>query len=148
MSHVNRHLIIGVNMSRESERKSTSTETLPPELLLEVFAEPIMFHRCYVTLTGSVTAALVLSYASYATEEITDEYVGEGWFMKTVAQWQRDTGLTRTELETARRKLKAQGLWEERRHGPPPAPLQFRINQVALSDQLRAQAVAQWGDLL
>jgi hypothetical protein len=135
-------------MSRESERKPASTETLPPELLLEVFAEPIMFHRCYVTLTGSVTAALVLSYASYATEEITDEYVGEGWFMKTVAQWQRDTGLTRTELETARRKLKAQGLWEERRHGPPPAPLQFRINQVALSDQLRAQALAQWGDLL
>ena len=107
-----------------------------------------MFHRCYVTLTGSVTAALVLSYASYATEEIAQETRSEGWFVKTVAQWQRDTGLTRTELETARRKLKAQGLWEERRHGPPPAPLQFRINQVALYDQLRAQALAQWGDLL
>jgi hypothetical protein len=135
-------------MSRESERKSASTESLPPELLLEVFAEPIMFHRCYVTLTGSVTAALVLSYASYATEEIAEETNSEGWFVKTVAQWQRDTGLTRTELESARRKLKTQGLWEERRHGPPPAPLQFRINQAALSDQLRAQALAQWGDLL
>src|SRR5258708_33275713 len=132
MPHVNRRLTTGAIMSRESERKSASTETLPPELLLEVFAEPIMFHRCYVALTGSVTAALMLSYASYATEEITDGYAGEGWFMKTVAQWQRDTGLTRTELETARRKLKAQGLWEERRHGPPPAPLRFRINQVAL----------------
>ena len=135
-------------MSRPIESKSASTETLPPELLLEVFAEPIMFHRCYVTLTGSVTAALVLSYASYATEEIADETAGDGWFMKTVAEWQRDTGLTRTELETARRKLKAQGLWEERRHGPPPAPLQFRINRAALSEQLRAQALAQWGDLL
>jgi hypothetical protein len=135
-------------MSRQIERKSASTESFPPELLLEVFAEPIMFHRCYVTLTGSVIAALVLSYASYATEEIAQEKGSEGWFVKTVAQWQRDTGLTRTELETARRKLKAQGLWEERRHGPPPAPLQFRINQVALNDQLRAQALAQWGDLL
>lgn len=135
-------------MSSKLERKSAQTGALPPALLLEVFAEPIMFHRCYVALTGSVTAALVLSYASYATEEITDEYAGEGWFMKTVAQWQRDTGLTRTELETARRKLKAQGLWEERRYGPPPAPLRFRINQVALYDQLRAQALAQWGDRL
>ena len=135
-------------MSRQIERKSANTESLPPELLLEVFAEPIMFHRCYVTLTGSVTAALVLSYASYATEEMAQEPHSDGWFVKTVAQWQCDTGLTRTELESARRKLKAQGLWEERRHGPPPAPLQFRINQVALTDQLRAQALAQWGDLL
>ena len=135
-------------MLNKLERKSSTTATLPPELLLEVFAEPIMFHRCYVALTGSVTAALVLSYASYATEQIADENDGEGWFMKTVAQWQRDTGLTRTELETARRKLKAQGLWEERRHGPPPAPLQFRINQAALFEQLRVQALAQWGDRL
>ncbi len=107
-----------------------------------------MFHRCYVALTGSVTAALVLSYASYATDEIAEEADGDGWFMKTVAQWQRDTGLSRTELETARRKLKAQGLWEERRRGPPPAPLQFRINQAALFEQLRVQALAQWGDRL
>jgi hypothetical protein len=135
-------------MSRQIERKSANAESLPPELLLEVFAEPIMFHRCYVTLTGSVAAALVLSYASYATEEMAQETHSDGWFVKTVAQWQCDTGLTRTELESARRKLKAQGLWEERRHGPPPAPLQFRINQAALSDQLRAQALAQWGDLL
>jgi hypothetical protein len=135
-------------MSRQIERKSANTESLPPELLLEVFAEPIMFHRCYVALTGSVAAALVLSYASYATEELAQEAHSDGWFVKTVAQWQCDTGLTRTELESARRKLKAQGLWEERRHGPPPAPLQFRINQVALTDQLRAQALAQWGDLL
>ncbi len=55
------------------ERKSSSPASLPPELLLEVFAEPIMFHRCYVALTGSVTAALVLSYASYASEQIAGE---------------------------------------------------------------------------
>ena len=134
-------------MSKD-EHKPSSSVRLPPELLLEVFAEPIMFHRCYVALTGSVTAALLLSYASYATEQTTDDHVGDGWFIKTVAQWQRDTGLTRTELETARRKLKAQGLWEERRHGPPPAPLHFRINQRALFDQLRTQALAQWGDRL
>lgn len=121
---------------------------LPPELLLEIFAEPIMFHRCYVTLTGSVTAALLLSYASYATADLMEQADTDGWFAMTLAQWQRDTGLTRTELETARRKLKAQGLWEERRVGPPPALLQFRINAVALNDQLRAQALAQWGDLL
>ena len=49
-------------MVGKDERKSASIATLPPELLLEVFAEPIMFHRCYVALTGSVTAALLLSY--------------------------------------------------------------------------------------
>ena len=48
-------------MSKD-EHKPSSSVRLPPELLLEVFAEPIMFHRCYVALTGSVTAALLLSY--------------------------------------------------------------------------------------
>ena len=73
-------------MLSELESKPTSTSVLPPELLLEVFDEPIMFHRCYVALTGSVTAALVLSYASYATEELVDLDAGEhdGWFVKPV----------------------------------------------------------------
>ncbi len=35
-------------MSRAIECKPAPNETLPPELLLEVFAEPIMFHPIFL----------------------------------------------------------------------------------------------------
>lgn len=135
-------------MLNTREHADIGSAPLPPALLLEVFDEPILFHRCYVTLTGSIAAALVLSYASYATEQLPHGDQEEGWFTKTFVEWQRDTGLTRTELETARRKLKAQGLWHERRCGPPPSPLQYRIDQAALYDQLEVQAQRRWNGLV
>ena len=135
-------------MLNTTERDAVGMAPLPPALLLEVFDEPILFYRCYVTLTGSVTAALVLSCASIATEQLPDDDRDTGWFTKTSAEWQADTGLTRTELETARRKLKAQGLWHERRCGPPPSPLQYRIDQTALYEQLEVQAQRRWKGLV
>ena len=36
-----------------------------PHPLLQLLDRPIAFHRCFVTLTGSVTAALMLSQALY-----------------------------------------------------------------------------------
>jgi hypothetical protein len=44
---------------------------------------------------------------------------GDGWFYKSREEWKAETGLTRDEQETARRKLRDRGLPRERLAGNP-----------------------------
>ena len=100
-----------------------------PALLLEILGQaPIVFHRIFVDITGSVTAALWLSYALYALEAHPAHH--DGWFSKSQDEWQRDTGLTRREQETARRRLRVLELLEERR--AMNLPLAFRVDCLRL----------------
>ena len=55
----------------------------------------------------------------------------DGWFWKTAAEWQRETGLSRREQDSARRRLRALGLLEEQRRGMP-AKRWFRLDLAAL----------------
>jgi hypothetical protein len=114
-------------------------------MLLDIFDEPIVFHRSYVPIAGGITAALFLSYASYAYDQLPPE--NEGWFTKTQAEWEQDTGLTRREQETARRMLRERGLLEERKVGMP-AVLWFRVNWARLREMLEEQAHKNWGGRL
>ena len=107
---------------------------LTPSLVLEVFDLPITFHRCLVRVTGSVTAALMLSQAMAWTEDLAPEV--EGWFMRSQGDWAEETGLSRWEQETARRVLRNCGLLEERKMGIP-ARLWFRVNKPRLAAALR-----------
>jgi hypothetical protein len=94
---------------------------------------PIAFHRAFVTLTGSVTAALMLSQAVYWSRRVAEGR--DGWFYKTQDEWQEETGLSRSEQETARKKLKKY-LHCERRG--MPAQLYYRVNEDALYADLIA----------
>ena len=69
--------------------------------LLDGLNRPIAFRRALVDLTGSVQAALMLSQAIYWQERVTRE---DGWWYKSIEEWQEETGLTRRRLETARKK--------------------------------------------
>ena len=89
---------------------------------------PIAYHRVFVDVTGSVTAAVMLSQAVYWSKRTKD---GDGWFWKTQAEWTEETGLSRSEQETARKRLVECGVWEEERRGIP-ARLFFRV----LTDKL------------
>ncbi len=100
--------------------------------LLENFDRPIAFHRCFVTLTGSVTAALMLSQAMYWQKRTKDP---EGWWWKTMEDWTEETGLSRKEQESARRRLRNAGLLEEERRGVP-ARLYFRVDHSVLEPLL------------
>lgn len=103
-------------------------------LLHSLLDRPIAFHRVFVTISGSVLAGLMLSQAYYWTPRGSS---GDGWFYKTQAEWQAETGMTRWEQETARKKLlqvktvEDVGVWEEERRGVP-ARLFYRINIAAL----------------
>ena len=114
--------------------------------LLEWFQAPVAFHRPLIDLTGgSVAAALMLTYAMHWTREFHfaaechPALAAEGFMLVTQIEWERETGLTRSEQETARRKLRDLGYLEERRRGLP-AKLYYRVNMQKIIDDLRVQA--------
>jgi hypothetical protein len=119
--------------------------TISPAMLLDIFDEPIVFQRAYVSLTGSAVAALFLSYAIYTTEHLAQEE--EGWFRKTGDEWKAETGLTRFEQGAARRILRDLDILIERRAGLP-AELWFKIRMDRLLECLSEQADAKWRHVL
>jgi hypothetical protein len=118
------------------------THSIHPHEVLDLFQEPIVFHRVYVDITGSVTAALLLSYAVYTTDNLPRE--AEGWFVKTAEAWQRETGLSRHELQSARNLLRRLGLMLERRQGMP-SQLYYKVDARVLIERLRAASESRWG---
>jgi hypothetical protein len=93
---------------------------------------PIAFHRCFVDLAGSVTAALLLRQGIYWQRRCQRD---DGFFWKTRDEWTDETGLGRREQETARKHLRATGVWFEEERGMP-AKLFYRIDLVKLADML------------
>ena len=112
-------------------------EGITAQLLLDIFDLPVSFHRCLIPISGSVTAALMLSHAIATTQAI--DHTAQGWFSKTQDEWSDETGLSRWEQETARRDLRAAGLLEETRHGMP-AKLWFRVRLDMVWHALHAHA--------
>ena len=102
--------------------------------VLQFFDRPIAFHRCFVTLTGSVTAALLLSQAFYWQRRCKNP---DGWWYKTRDDWFEETGMARQEQEGARRKLRKLRLLQEERRGVP-AQLWYRLDETRLLEALEA----------
>ena len=119
----------------------TQAHGITTDLLLEVFDNPVSFHRCLVPVTGGITSALMLSQAIWTTHAL--EPAAEGWFMRSQEEWTEDTGLSRWEQETARRALRRAGLLEERRFGMP-ARLWFRVRAEAVWRALQLSAGNRW----
>jgi len=92
--------------------------------LSDLLDRPIAFHRSFVSLTGSVNAALVLSQAIYWQRRVTEAH--GGWWYKTRAQWREETGLSRREQETTRKRLRDNGILLEERRGMP-AKIWYRL---------------------
>ncbi len=121
--------------------RSATAPRLNPELLLQILDLPVSFHRCLIPITGSVTAALLLSQAICTAQE-ADPTLSE-WFSKSQDEWREETGLSRWEQETARRVLREAGFLEEQRFGMP-AKLWYRVcpERVWRALQERAAALA------
>src|SRR5262249_45025453 len=105
----------------------------------KILDRPIAFHRCFVTVAGSVSAALMLSQAIYWCQRTGR---GSGWFYKSHLQWEDETGLTRHQQVTARKLLRASGVWFEERRGIP-ARLWFDVDLDALISKLENLDVKQ-----
>ena len=107
----------------------------------------IAFYRRLVELTASAKAALLLSQAIYWTRHGRDIAKNGGWFYKTTDQWQRETGLTAREQESARRILRDLGVLQEKRTGIP-ARLYLRLDLEQLTALLSAEPMTpvDWSD--
>lgn len=103
------------------------------EILRDALDRPIAFHRTFVKLTGSVTAALMLSQAMYWSKRVNSN--DEGRFYKTREQWEEETGLSRFEQEGARKTLRKFSFWKEELRGVP-AKMHYRVDMSALSKEL------------
>jgi len=98
-------------------------------LLQSLLDRPIAFHRCFVPI-GGLVGAVMLGQAIYWSKRTSNP---DGWFYKTIGEWEEETGLTRFEQETAKRNLK--GILEIERRGIP-ARLYFRIDWNMLEKTL------------
>src|SRR6516225_7987766 len=80
----------------------------------------VAFYPRLVDLTESVTAALLLGQCVYWAKNVLEHQPERnGWFWKTQAEWQGETGLSRREQESARVRLRELGLLTEERRGMP-----------------------------
>lgn len=93
---------------------------------------PIAFQRVFVALGAGITGALLLSQAVYWSRRSGND---TGWFFKTQAEWEEETGLRRAEQETARKRLLTLGVMDEDRKGIP-AKLYYRVNFEKLEQLL------------
>jgi hypothetical protein len=96
----------------------------------------VAFYPRLADLSASVTAALLLGQCLYWTRGVLRQQPDRnGWFWKTSSEWRRETGLTRREQDSARRRLRALGLLTEQRRGMP-AKRWFRVDLEVLGRQL------------
>ena len=96
--------------------------------IYDLLDRPIAFHAPLVDLTGSITAALMLSQAIYWSKRTKHD---GGWFYKSREEWTEETRMSRDEQETARKKLRASGFWQER-YDRVNHRKWYRVNQAAL----------------
>jgi hypothetical protein len=115
---------------KPADAKPADAPCLHP--LLQLLDRPIAFHRRFVTLTGSITAALMLSQALYWQRRCKDP---EGWWYKTRDDWAEETGLGRYEQEGARKQLRKLGVMQEHLRGVP-ATIWYRVNEERLLEGL------------
>ncbi|WP_313383170.1 replication protein [Pantoea sp.] len=95
--------------------------------LISLLDRPIAYQACFVRF-GGVTGAVLLSQLVYWHNRMDGS-----WFYKTQKEIKSETGLSRDEQETARRRLISAGVLEEARRGVP-AKLFFRVK----ADRLEA----------
>lgn len=100
--------------------------------MLNLLDRPIAFNRTFVDLGIGITGALMLSQCVYWSTRTKNS---EGWFYKTQAEWTEETGMTRREQETARKKLTSKGYLEEARRGVP-CKTYYRLDRDALEADL------------
>lgn len=94
-----------------------------------------LHRRCSGHLGVGITGALMLSQAIYWSNRTDDQ---DGWFYKTMEEWEAETGMTRSEQESARKKLVKVGALHEMKKGVP-CRLFYRVNIEAIRANLSAE---------
>lgn len=97
-------------------------------------SKPVAFYPDFAAIVDSTNAGVLLSQLFYWRDKQDDP---DGWIYKSQKDWKREISLTRTEQETARKKLRESGIMQEKLKGNP-AKLYFRIDFDKLIQSLSA----------
>lgn len=100
-------------------------------VFLRELGQPVAYYPKLVKITGGVLANLFLCQMYYWQGKQDDP---TGWIYKTQAEIEAETGLSRTEQETARRLLRQRGLIKERYKGLPRR-LEFWLDEEELENR-------------
>ncbi len=92
----------------------------------------ILYQPGYAIIFGNLNAGILLSQLLYWHGKGKDR---EGWIYKTAEGWRKETGLTRYELETARRTLIKHSILDYKRSGNP-CTSHYRLNLLKLEEAL------------
>lgn len=111
--------------------------------MIEFLDRPIAFHRSFIELGVGVTGALLLSQALYWSKRTKH---ADKWFYKTQKEWTDETGMSRREIETARKKLRQINILEEKKQGVP-CKVFYRINEANLVGALEQTSMAESDNL-
>jgi len=91
-------------------------------------SKPVAFYPDFSEIGGSTNAGVLLSQLFYWKDKESDE---DGWIYKTQKEWKNEIKLTRTEQETARKKLRDSGILREKLKGNP-SKLYYKIDFDAM----------------
>lgn len=118
------------------------------ELVKKLLGRRTLFHPVFVGITHSVTASLMLSQALYWTRiwlSKPEQSHADGWFWKSQAEWQDETGLSRKEQETARRVLRTALFLDEKKQGMP-SRIFFRLDLGRITESIHSADGLDWSD--
>jgi hypothetical protein len=96
-----------------------------------MFDRPIVFHREFLVVTKSTSAAIFLSQACFWSNRSPD-----GWFFKTIPDWESEIGLSRRKIDNARSNLLSLKVLHEKRCGPR-GKLHYRVDFDRLVELVR-----------
>ena len=118
---------------------SNDVDRAKAALLEVVTSKPIAYYVAFANVGGGVTSGVFLSQLLYWTGKGKDP---DGWIYKVQGEWTDETGLTRREQETARRRLRQVGILQEKRAGVP-ARLYYRVDLDKLIALLAQSSMAE-----
>lgn len=101
----------------------------------DLLDRPIAYNPAFKRITHSTVASIFLSQCWYWSKRHKHD---DGWFYKTQKEWEEETGLTRSEQETARKHCRDAGVMDEKLKGVP-ATLFYRVNKQKIYELLGIQ---------
>jgi len=127
---------ISSQISSQTSSVSLSLDALKAVADLLGGGEVVAYRPVFAHVFGGATAALLLSQFWFWTNTPTvKNRDGDGWFWKSQKEITQETGLTRYETDTARRKLVALGVLFEDLRGVP-ATQHYRLLWEHLQTQI------------
>jgi hypothetical protein len=112
-------------------------------VVLELFAQPLVFGRVFVEIAGSVSAGLMLSHAVEISRSLDVE--SDGWFACNDDDWFESACLSKSELAAATEQLKSkQFLCLTTRHLNDRTEQFYWVNNKAVWAAITAHSDAKW----